>query len=312
MKLVITGASGFLGQAFIRSVQSGMVPGYAGAQLVLLTHDARRIPELVARYPGAEVYTLRDDIGRVQVEPMRNADVLLHLGWSTVPATAALDPEMDHRTNVEGGMELLHAAGEAHVRRFIFLSSGGTVYGRATELPIREDHPLLPLETYGASKLAFEEMLGAWCSNTGMDYLILRPGNVYGSTTGPNKPQGVVDHWLASVRRNAPVEVWHGLDVVRDLVHVEDMMEVMHRAVRYAGMEHVLNVGTGRGTSLAELQTLIAKVTGRKLQVVDRQEGTAAVMANVLDNTRMRKALGDVRFRTVEEGLAAVWRAMNA
>jgi UDP-glucose 4-epimerase len=243
---------------------------------------------------------------------LAGADVLLHLAWSSVPGTAAVDPEGDLRENVHKATLLLDAAAAARVDRVVFVSSGGTVYGTAVELPIPEDHPRRPTGAYGRSKLAFEEALAAHAAEHGYGTLVLRPANVYGMARAAGRPQGVVEHWVRALLEGRPIELWNAATTMRDLVHIDDMSEVLLRAVRYRGPDEVVNVGSGHGTTLEELAARLRQFAGTDARIVEVPGPPGAVDRNVLSTERLARVLGHVPSIPLAAGLRRYWMAEKA
>jgi UDP-glucose 4-epimerase len=242
---------------------------------------------------------------------LNGVNTLVHLGWSTVPATAEQDPQADQRTNVEGGLRLLDAVRSAGVRRVIFVSSGGTVYGPTDQWPIREDAPTRPTTAYGISKLLFESYLGLAARQHGFEHIILRPGNVYGDPAPRQRPQGVIEHWLARIAEGRPIELWNPLSVTRDLLHVDDMVSAILAAVGCTERHAVLNIGTGLGTSLGELLTLLERAVGRPIVTEVRSTAEAAIPVNVLDPRRAMEVLGFHASVPLATGVERLWHQIN-
>lgn len=304
MKLVITGGSGSIGRALLRRLSAGDA---SVEQVVALTHTDAGAARMAGLHPGLVVVRHQGWHGPDVRSALRDADVLLHMAWSSVPGTAAQDPARDMEENVVQGLHLLDQAAQEGVRRVVFLSSGGTVYGRPQRSPIPEDHPLAPTTAYGISKCCFEHQLRLFTSRHGIPHLALRPGNVYGMSEAPDRPQGVLAHWMHALARGAPLELWDGGDAVRDLVHIDDMVEVLMRAMRYTGGRQAMNVGTGRGTSMLELLEAIAALAGSHPMVIHRQGPAGAVDRNVLDPALLSIELGYVPRITLKEGLSSMW-----
>lgn len=270
-------------------------------------------PSVNWTFPKALVRTapLYDDRGRVHPGALNGVNTLVHLGWSTVPATAEQDPQADQHHNVEGGLRLLEAVRAAGVRRVVFLSSGGTVYGPAADLPIREDAPTRPISAYGISKMLFESYLALAAQQHGFEHVILRPGNVYGDPVPRQRPQGVVEHWMARIAADRPIEVWNDLAVTRDLLHVDDMTHAILAAVERPLDRAVLNIGTGTGTSLGELLQLLERVVGRPITTEMRGTAPAAIPVNVLDPEKAAKVLGFRASVPLATGLERLWHQIN-
>jgi len=308
MKVVVTGASGFIGQAFVKM----MLAQEKASTLVLMTSSKAGEARLNTQWPGLQVERLTTSNGEVRLGPLRDADILLHLGWSRVPATAKADPQADLTENVEFGLRLMRAAGDAKVHRFVFLSSGGTVYGSSNGLPLTEGRPTRPVSAYGVSKLIFEEYLRACAGTYGFEYVILRPANVYGNIKGIRRPQGVIEHWLADIANDRPVEIWNGLTTIRDYIHIADLLTVLLRSLTAPVGGKTINVGTGIGTSLAQLLALMEEVTGRKVRLGPvRAENIGATDVNILSTVYCEEVLGVRPAVTLREGIAGLWTTLR-
>lgn len=301
MKVVITGGSGFIGRALLRRL-SGEQHDRSGSSLPaddrldirVLGSSAASMEALARDCPMFTVGGPWPQGGAAVDDQLRDADVLLHMAWSSMPSTAATDPGRDVQENVEAGLELLDSAAAAGVRAVVFLSSGGTVYGEAQFLPITEAHPLEPVMQYGITKLAFEQQLQRHAALHGYRHVILRPGNVYGNTSVRDRPQGVVEHWLKRAMAGEVLEVWNELTLVRDYVFIDDMVDVLQAVLFDPGLSGAYNVGTGIGTSLQRLLELIEEVTGSSIRIATRPVPIRAVATNVLDSTRLEHDLGVV------------------
>lgn len=309
--IAITGGGGFIGGRFIaRSISQG-IGGVQWWLRALASSEASR-QRIAAAHPAAEAHLLPIGDEARLAERLHGAQVLLHAGWSTVPATADGDPLADLRENGEGSLRLFRAAIRAGVRRIVFISSGGTVYGEAQQTLITEAHPLHPVGAYGASKLIAERYLSAMAQHAGVEHVILRPSNVYGRDQAHDQPQGVVEHWLRAALRGQDGATWNSLDTERDYLHIDDLLTALDLAV-WAPVQHgVLNVGTGKGTTLAALASLVGETAGHPFRVVEQPMPQAAVRRNVLDAGRIRACWGWSPQVSLAEGLRRAWAALAA
>lgn len=310
MKVVITGGSGFIGRALLRRLSGeqhdgpgAFLPANDRLDISVLGSSAASVEALARDYPMFTIGGPWPQGGDALDGLLRDADVLLHMAWSSMPSTAATDPARDVRENVEAGLALLDRAAAADVRAVVFLSSGGTVYGEAQFLPITEAHPLAPVMQYGVTKLAFEQQLQQHAALHGYRHVILRPGNVYGNTSVGDRPQGVVEHWLQRAMAGEVLEVWNELTLVRDYVFIDDMVDVLRAVLFEPRLSGAYNVGTGIGTSLQGLLGLIEGITRNSIRIATRPVPIRAVAANVLDSTRLGRELGVVPGTELEPGL---------
>ncbi len=298
MKYLVLGGGGFMGSFIVDAL--------------LARGDAVRIfdrPSLV-RYrefsPGEPVEWQEGDFQSAAdlAAAVQGIDVVFHLVSTTLPKSSNDDPEFDVTSNVVGTIRLLDLSIRRGIRKVIFISSGGTVYGRPTTLPVGEDHPTEPIVSYGISKLAIEKYLRLYHELHGLEYAVLRVANPYGERQRVNAAQGAVAVFLHRALADQPIQIWGDGSVVRDYIHVSDVVDAFLAAAAYRGSQRVFNIGSGTGCSLNELLGHIESLLGRPV----RREYLAArsfdVPASVLDITRAREVLGWSPSVSLRDGLA--------
>lgn len=230
-------------------------------------------------------------------------DVVFHLLGGSNPAASNHDPAGELARAVTQNGELIAAAAARKVKKFVFISSGGTVYGPASAIPISEDAATDPISAYGLSKLFIEKTLGLFHAIDGLDYRILRVANPYGPFQWPNRAQGIVATILHRALRGEPLEIWGDGSVVRDYLHIEDVCDGFVRAAVVETDMRIFNIGSGKGTSLNELTAIAAQAADRPINVIYKPGRAADVPVNVLDCSRARDILGWVPRIGLEEGL---------
>jgi UDP-glucose 4-epimerase len=211
---------------------------------------------------------------------VRGCGVVFHLVCSTVPGSS--DPVFDNRTNVVPTIKLLEICRQVGVRRIIFISSGGTVYGPASEVPIREDAPTNPICPYGIGKLACEKYLLLYRRLHGVDARILRVSNVYGPFQTATQ-QGIVGIFLRQALENKPIEIWGGGKSIRDYLYIDDLIRAFILAAQRPEWPSILNIGSGKGLSTLEVADSIEALLGRSLRRIERPGRASDVSVNVLD-----------------------------
>lgn len=247
------------------------------------------------------------------VEALAECDICYHLVSTTLPKSSNADPVFDVESNVLGTLRLLSHAVKSGLKKVIFISSGGTVYGVPIDLPISENHPTDPVVSYGITKLAIEKYLGLFHRLYGLDYTVLRLANPFGERQRTHASQGAIAVFLGKVLRGEPIEIWGDGSVVRDYIHIADVVRALLHSLDYSTEEHVFNIGAGRGHSLNEVLSAIEKVTGR---TADRRylPGRAFdVPASVLSIERAGKSLNWAPEVDFEHGLKrfADWLLQN-
>jgi UDP-glucose 4-epimerase len=242
---------------------------------------------------------------------LEGVGTVFHLVSTTVPSTSNQDPRADVQGNLLGSLGLMQAMMARGVRRIVFFSSGGTVYGNPRVLPVPEDHPLEPISSYGVVKVAIERYLLMYGRLGQLDPLILRPGNPYGPRQGAAGIQGVIPAFLRRVRDGEALPVWGDGSVVRDYIYIADLVELAVTA-GLGGTDGILNAGSGVGLSLNALIAEIAAVTGRTPAVEYQMGRNYDVHELVLDIARAQRTAGWQPRTSLAEGLRHTWDALRA
>jgi UDP-glucose 4-epimerase len=300
-KILVTGGTGFMGSHIVELLLQN------GHQLTVLTSSSSIHPNI--QPIQSQISIIRGDFGNRELllQNLKNIDTIIHIAWTTVPKTASENPSYDAQSNIIGGIHLLDAAVEAKVKKVVFISTGGALYGIPEYTPIDEQHPIRPISAYGISKMAFERYLHFYYKNKGLDYTIFRIANAYGTRQNLTKKQGVVGIWLQKIMNNEPIEIWGDGEVIRDYVYVTDIARAIASSLDYKGKEHVFNLGSGQGYSLNQILTICKKIS-QKDSIVNYLEGRSFdVPVNILSITRAQQELGWKPSTSIDEGIRQTW-----
>lgn len=191
-----------------------------------------------------------------------------------------------------GTVRMLTLAAQSGIKKIIFISSGGTVYGIPRYLPLDEEHPTDPICAYGITKLAIEKYLGLYRRLYGLDYIVLRLSNPFGERQRTQAHQGAMAVFMGKVLRREKVEIWGDGSVVRDYIYIGDVIDAMVAALEYSGPERIFNIGSGNGVSLLEALVVIERVTGIKADRLFQEGRPFDVPASVLSIDRAGIELG--------------------
>jgi UDP-glucose 4-epimerase len=205
-----------------------------------------------------------------------------------LPAASEENPELDARLTLEPVRAVLAALAERPDVTLTYLSSGGTVYGEPTTVPVDEDAPTEPVGAYGRLHLDCEEEVLAARRERGLDVRILRCATVYGEHQRPDRGQGAVVTFLHRIEKGEEVHLFGDGGAVRDYVYAGDVAAAIVQLLGCQDVPPVLNLGSGEGTSLAELLALAEKEVGRAAKVVRHPARGFEVRRVVLDTTRLR------------------------
>lgn len=237
-------------------------------------------------------------------DALEGCEICYHLISTTIPKSSNEDPVFDVESNLLGTVRLLTHALKAGVKKVVFVSSGGTVYGIPMHVPISETHPNNPLCSYGITKLAIEKYLALFHQLHGIDYTILRLANPFGEGQKIHASQGAVAVFLGKALQGENIEIWGDGTVVRDYVYIDDVIEALLAVSDYMGAEHIFNIGSGRGLSLNDILDAIERVTGRPTIRRYVSGRSFDVPANVLCIERAKQELGWLPRVAFEDGLS--------
>lgn len=285
MKCLLLGGAGFIGThlsvALIRS-------GYA---VRIFDRPHVNIAPHLRSLDNVEVFE-GDILNEEDVEnALDGCSIIFHLVSTTLPKTSNDNPVYDVETNLIGTLRFLDVVRRHAVRKIVFLSSGGTVYGIPRMIPISEDHPTDPLVSYGITKLAIEKYLYLYQKLHGLDYCVLRVANPFGEWQRVAASQGVIAVFLYNAICGKTIDVWGDGSVTRDYVYAGDVADALIRTIDYAGNERIFNIGSGEGKSILDVLSAIEGITGSPLRI--RFHGARAfdVPSNILDIRRAAACL---------------------
>jgi UDP-glucose 4-epimerase len=220
-------------------------------------------------------------------------EYVFHLIGGGTPESSNKDPAADLLSSVLNTIPLLDLCLSSHVKKIVFASSGGTVYGTPACTPIPESAPTDPVSAYGISKLAVEKYLGLYRHLHALDSVSLRVSNAYGPFQTADRKQGVIAAMVRRALAGDPVEIWGSGDVVRDFIHVDDVVAAMLASATYQGAHRVFNVGSGEGRSVNQILSDVEAVVGRGLlNRIYRPGRPADVPVNVLDAGLIGREMG--------------------
>lgn len=298
-KVLVVGGSGFIGSQLCRRL---LAENYLPVVFDRVSPSVEGV-----EYHRGDMSTIAD----LWPSLLEGVEAVFHLAWTTKPQSANNDPLFDLQSNVAAGIHMLDGIARlSRPPRFIFVSTGGAVYGQTGSQPVREDFPANPINAYGISKLTLEHYLRLYHRLHGLDYLVFRPGNPYGAGQDPAGAQGAVAVFMGKLFRGEPITIWGDGEVVRDYLHIDDLVSALMAGLAYrpeADAPRVFNIGSGRGVSLNELVKILGQIAGRPAQVTYTPARKADVPQIVLDISRIRTHLGWEPKISMEQGLRRTW-----
>jgi len=273
MKILVTGGCGFIG--------SHIVDGYINKGHKVAIIDDLSTGDIKNLNPKAKFY--KKDICDKSIEKIfqkEKFDIVNHHAAQINVRRSVADPLFDATVNILGSLNLVTLAAKYAIKRFIFASSGGAIYGEPTRFPITEKFPLDPLSPYGVSKVTAEKYLITFAQLYDFDYVILRYSNVYGPRQINKSEAGVVSIFIDQILHKKECTVFGSGDQVRDYVYMLDVAEANMRVLNCKS--DVFNIGTGVTTRVNDLIDILSGITKNKVAHRHTSARPGEVFKNVL------------------------------
>lgn len=286
MHVLVTGGAGFIGSHIVDAL-------IARGDRVTVVDDLSTGDRANVN-PRAELRVM--DIRDAEVAAV---DVVVHHAAQVDVRKSVADPAFDAEVNIVGSIRLLEAAAKAGVKRFVFASSGGAIYGEPVEVPQNETHPTKPLSPYGCAKLSFEHYMNLY---DGVACVALRYANVYGPRQNANGEAGVVAIWAPRLWAGDEVTINGSGEQTRDFVYVDDVVAANLAAID-GDFRGAFNVGTGVETSVNALHALMARIAGATAPPRHAPAKAGEQLRSVLDGSRFRRLASLPEPVALEDGL---------
>lgn len=241
-----------------------------------------------------------------------NTGTLLHLAWSTLPATSEKNIGAEWETDLPLLFKLLQKitdTPESQRPHFIFFSSGGAVYGPGTGRPSQESDPCQPIGWYAEAKLAAEEIIRIYTERHGLACTILRVSNPYGFSVPAQRAQGIIPRAFDCAWTGQTLSLWGDGSARKDFLHFTDFNRGL-QAVIDRRLTGTYNLASGSSASIREVIAQVEKITGRTITVQPGPAPAWDVQSSQLENARLRAATGWTPQVSLEEGLRLTAREL--
>lgn len=306
-KTLILGAAGFIGTNLSRRLlEKGKRlllfdrPGVSFAPFLQRAQEDKAAQILSGSFSSLAKEKTEEEIRALRLS---EAETVYHLISTTCPSNSNRDVADEMEENLIATIRFLDACAKAGVKKVVFLSSGGTVYGREHTGICREEEEAFPITSYGVQKLAIEKILYLYREMYGLDYRIVRLSNPYGPWQRPNGVQGAVTTFTYRALTGTPIEVYGDGSVVRDYIYIDDAVRGILNIAEGQGRSRLYNLGCGEGNTLLDVIEAIEEVLGKKPEVRFLPGRPVDVPVNVLDVSRYEADFGPLSPLPLAEGI---------
>ena len=294
MRVLVLGGNGFIGSHIVDELL------LAGHEVSIFDRSLK-----IGQSPVSDIEYFYGNFsdGTRLADSLHGVDVVVHSISSTTPSTSNLDPLLDIQNNLASTVKLLQLMLSNNIKRIIYISSGGTVYGMPSSNPVPETHALNPICSYGVVKVAIEMYLKMYAHLFGLQPMIIRPSNVYGPRQGNYGIQGSIATFMKQAFSQKKISIWGDGTIKRDYLFVTDLAKLCRLAIDKE-TTGVLNAGSGIALSLNEILDLISVEMQKDLKVEYAPSRVFDVQEIALDITLAQNIFDWQPSVAVHQGLA--------
>lgn len=234
---------------------------------------------------------------------LKNQDIIYHLMSTTIPGTSNQHISQELMANVITTSNLLEAAVNNNIKQVVYISSGGSIYGKNVECPISESTETYPISSYGLQKVTIEKLLYLYDYIYNLDYRVIRLANPYGPYQRPNGILGAVTTFTYKAIKGEPIIVYGDGTIIRDFIFIDDVVRAINNIVNTKQKYKIYNLGSGYGTSLKTVLSTIEKTLNITLNIEYKDARKVDVPVNYLDISRYESVFGKLNPISLSEGI---------
>ncbi len=297
MRIVLIGGNGFIGTSFIEYSLNKNVE--------IVSCD---FIEPSKRYEHVTYILMKEEKTGFYRDILKKDDIVIILKWRGVPAMYMDMGRELVENNIVGTMILAEACVQSQVEKIIFASSGGAIYGNCSRLPVSEADEAAPVSLYAVQKLMVEDYLKYINRTNKINTVILRIANPFGPNQKPFTGQGLIATFLACNILGKEAEVYGDGNYVRDYLYIDDLSECMLQCCRYKMESGIYNIGSGKGTSIFDICSMIEQITGKAMYYSEHEIGKGQVMNNFLDCSKIERMIGWKCSTGIKDGISKMYQ----
>ncbi|MBN1469631.1 MAG: NAD-dependent epimerase/dehydratase family protein [Fusobacteriaceae bacterium] len=303
MRILLIGGSGFIGSNLAETLVN------AGFEVIVLDivegicSNLKFIGDKIKIYKGqySDIELLKE------IFVKNNISIVVNLVTTVLPDTTLENLDRCIHENITANIKLFRIMKKYQVNKYVYFSSGGTVYGNNGKTINNELDITRPINYYGWIKNSVENLIMVESNLNDLEYLIVRPSNPYGKYQNIYGNQGLIAVLFGKVIKGKPIEIWGDGQTIRDYIFIEDLTNYVLKLIQNNCWNDIYNIGSGEGYSVNEIIEKIEKITDKKIEVIYKEKRNVDIDKNILDVEKINKIKISNRLHTIGEGLEKTW-----
>ncbi len=308
--ILILGGGGFIGSNIARKLLQN------GHKILIFDSGAPDWDRLGFEKNGNVEYvqgdfSSRDDLSKL-FENFK-VDSVYHTISTILPSSKSDNIRETINTNLYSTIYILELMKQNNCRKIVYISSGGSIYGINGKSINKETDDCNPINEYGWLKLTIEKFIKLNHHHTGLNYLIIRPSNVYGIGQNPNSKLGLIAVNVAKTIKGEALEVWGNGEIVRDYLHIDDLSRAIFSLVEKQQWNEVFNVGSGKGHTINQVLKTILETSHSNISINYTEARKVDVAKNILDISKIKNRIGWLPEINLKDGISQyfLWLSGN-
>lgn len=299
MNILVYGGAGFIGTNLVK-----MLALDKSKQIVVVDKKKEYFHDIDELNYSNIICKAYKEFPNIEFEKvLEGIDIVYHLMSTSMPANTNNAIAKELNINVTASIELLDACIKKQIRKVVFISSGGTVYGKVNQYPIKENEQNYPITAYGIQKLTIEKVLYLYWHLYGLDYRIVRLANPYGYYQRPNGTLGVITTFTYNAIIGRTITVYGDGSIVRDYIFIDDAIRAILNITNLECKYKIFNVGSGIGSNINSIIQIIKNVVKKDIKVEYKKGRKVDVPINILDVSRYENYFGQASLIDLNQGI---------
>lgn len=303
MRILLIGGSGFIGSNLAETFVN------VGFEVIVLDREEGNYNNLNSIKDKIKIYKGHYSNTELleEIFTLNNVSIVINLVTTVLPNTSLENLDTSIYENITANIILFRIMKKHQINKYIYFSSGGTVYGNNGKNINSELDLTRPINYYGWIKASVENLIMVENNLNNLEYIIIRPSNPYGKYQNIYGNQGLIAVLFGKIIENKSIEIWGDGKTVRDYIYIEDLSSYILELIKSNSWNDIYNIGSGQGYSINEIISNIEKITNKNIKVIYKEKRSVDISKNILNVEKINKVVKNNKIHSLDDGLRKTW-----